>query len=232
MNPTTPKTHLFTLATPSDATNRLHIALRLKVLAYNHSEITLPPTQEYLKLNPSGTAPTLVLPLESSDLGAAVLSQSIAALEYLEEAFPETNPLLPPLTALAARGQVRTLMNIITADTHPLTTNRVQKSITSLFPGEAAEKAKRSGNREWDVHWIRRGLGIFEESLFDAGDLATGNYSVGDNVTLADVCLVPEVWTAERMGVRVANEFPRIAKVVSRCMELPAFAEARAIHGS
>ena len=106
-------------------------------------------------------------------------------------------------------------MNIIATDIHPLTTWRVREAIVSMFPCEESTAAAKAGNRTWDLHWIRRGLGFYERVVAET----MGVYSVGDEVTMADVCLVPELWTAQNYGIKL-EEFPRILEIYGSLMEI------------
>lgn len=150
-------------------------------------------------------------------VATVAITQSLAALEYLEDAYPASDTrigLLPAVSDTLARATVRSLVNIITTDTHPLTTARVGRTIRAKFPCPATEAAMSTGIRDWDAHWIRRGLGVYEDVIRDTA----GRFSIGDRVTMADVCLVPEVWTAEKVGVVVVDEFPTVKRIV-RAME-------------
>lgn len=197
---------------PSDCSSRLRIALNLKGIAYDLKTLTgafIPQTPS--SLNPAQTVPTLIFQNPADGQGPLTLTQSIAALEYLEDAYPDSRPLLPK--DARARAQVRTLVSIVTTEIHPLTTHRVRDTIIDLFPSEAAEEAKHDGNQKWDYHFIRRGIAIYEKLAVEMA----GKYSVGDELTLADVCLVPELWTGLARGLEL-SEFPVVKGVFQRCM--------------
>ena len=154
---------------PSDCSSRLRIALKLKNIPYDLKTLTGEFTpQTPSSLNPARTVPTLVFqdPPDRlgklDDKGRLTLTQSVAALEYLEEAYPETQHLLP--ADARGRAEVRTLVNIIATDIHPLTTRRVSAAISEMFPlvSEASSGASSEGSRsrKWDHHWISRGISI------------------------------------------------------------------------
>ncbi|KAM0414702.1 hypothetical protein ACHAPT_013441 [Fusarium lateritium] len=198
----------------SDCSGRLRIALNLKGLEYETVTVSLRHKQnddpQYLDINPSRTVPTLTIKLsQGSDQQEPVKwTQSIAALEFLDEAFPNTRQLLPPTHRPIDRARVRSLVNIVATDIHPLTTHRVGREIVARFSCPESKLAEASGNGEWDRYWIGRGLAAYEEAVQETA----GKYSVGDEITLADVCLVPELWTAERLGVPI-SKYPTVFKI-------------------
>lgn len=198
----------------SDCSGRLRIALNLKGLKYDTIPVSLRHKQNddprYIHINPSRTVPTLAIKLsQGSDEQEPVRwTQSVAALEFLDEAFPNTRQLLPPTSHPIDRARVRSLVNIVATDIHPLTTHRVGREIAARFPCPESKLDEASGNSKWDRYWIERGLAAYEEAV----KVTAGKYSVGDEVTLADVCLVPELWTAERLGVPI-SEYPTVFKI-------------------
>ena len=161
----------------------------------------------YVAINHMGKLPTLV------DDGA-VIGQSLAILEYLEETRPQT-PLLP--ADPAGRARVRALALTVVADTHPLGNLRV----LTYIKGEMglSEEVKL----EWHRHWLRSGLETLEALL--AGDARTGVYSHGDMPTFADCCLVPQVFNAHRFEVDTAP-YPTVMRINAACAALPAFQQA------
>jgi maleylacetoacetate isomerase len=206
----------------SDCSARLRLALQLKGINYEYVAVDDQNATAYTSINPSGSIPTLMLQetqslpdQEHSPVSKpTIICQSLAALEYLEEKYPQSETqrgLLPLITDPRGRATVRGLMNIIALDIHPLTTGRVRRRIYEQFPcaGTETERATATGNREWDRFWIQRGLANYEYIAKDS----SGIYSVGDNITLADVCLLPATWTAERYGV-LLDEFPTISRIV------------------
>ena len=198
----------------SSAAYRVRIALNLKGLAYEAQPVHLLRdggehlADAYRAVNPSTLLPTL------EDDDGAVIGQSLAILEYLEETRPQT-PLLP--ADPAGRARVRALALTVVADTHPLGNLRVLK----YLKGEVGvtEEVKL----EWHRHWLRSGLATLESLL--AGDARTGTYSHGDTPTLADCCLVPQVFNAQRFEVDT-GPYPTVMRINAACAALPAFQQA------
>jgi maleylacetoacetate isomerase len=164
---------------------------------------------EYLKINPQGVVPALVL-----DNGT-VLTQSMAILEYLDEVFPE--PKLMPADPLA-RARVRSLAMIVVADTHPLVVPRIRKYITQDM-GHSEDELNA-----WIGNWQRAGLAAIEAHLADDG--TSGKFCEGDAVTLADLCVVPQVGAAMQFNVDV-SPYPNAKRIFDTCMQIPAFFDAR-----
>ncbi|PYH86063.1 Maleylacetoacetate isomerase [Aspergillus uvarum CBS 121591] len=206
----------------SSCSARLRIALHLKSLPYTPIPLNLlegaQQSPENLARNPSGTVPTLLIspspgsPTADHTADPIKITQSLAALEYLDEAFPATYPLLP--RDPAKRALVRTLAQIIACDVQPVTNLRILKRVAPLGVDRAA----------WSRELIVDGLRAYETLIAGAG--VSGRFSVGDEVTVADVCLVPAVWGAERVGVDVAGLFPVVARVVERLEGLEAVRRA------
>ncbi|KAJ5613051.1 maleylacetoacetate isomerase [Penicillium lagena] len=206
----------------SDCSARLRLAIQLKDINYKYVAVNDQSAASYTAINPSGSIPTLVIQEPQSEEGAKnkpkiIIRQSLAALEYLEERYPPSarqRGLLPLDTQ--DRATVRCLMNIIASDIHPLTTARVRRRIYEQFPSPAAEAAAATSNRKWDRFWIGRGFASYESVVQEK----CGMYSVGDSITLADVCLLPAVWTAEKYGMSL-DEFPTIKRIVDalHCVE-------------
>jgi maleylpyruvate isomerase len=197
----------------SSAAYRVRIALNLKGIVYDAAPVHLlrnggeQLSDAYRAINPA-----MLLPALEDD--GNVISQSLAIIEYLEETQPQT-PLLP--SDPAGRARVRSLALTVAADTHPLGNLRVLKYLT----GELAvpDEIKLA----WQQHWLRTGMSSLEALLSD--DPRTGRYSHGDTPTLADCCLVPQVFSAQRFGVDLAS-YPTIARIHAACNELPAFQQA------
>ncbi len=198
----------------SSAAYRIRIALNLKGIEYERTAVPLvsadggPGEQhsdEYRAINPHGRVPFL------AD-GKVAIGQSMAILEYLEEAYPDV-PLLPG--AAGARARIRSFCNLICCDIHPLN----NLSVMQYLKGElgVADDAYQT----WYAHWIRNRLRSPEAF---AGDGA-GDYVYGNMPTLADVCLVPQMYNARRFDVAL-DEFPRLVEIVDACNELPAFKAA------
>jgi maleylpyruvate isomerase len=200
----------------SSAAFRVRIALNLKGLAYEAQFVSLPKGEQrgdtYTQLNPQGLVPTLV------EDGNA-LSQSMAIIEYLDETFPQV-PLLPK-TALE-RARVRSLAQIIACEIHPLNNLRVLKFVKAMGHEEDEVNA-------WYRHWCHEGLRSLEKELTrDAGAAGkSGTYCHGDTITLADICLVPQVFNAKRYEVGL-DDYPTVMRIFNACMQLPAFDAAQA----
>lgn len=160
-------------------------------------------TEPYARLNPSKSVPTLILRRE----GIFAILLSIAALEYLEETFPDCTPLLPPTSNPLARATVRSLSQIIVSDTQPLTSARVSPKIEAL-----------GGNAiDWRKFWFWRGLGTYEESI----QSTAGKYSIGDQITpLQMFAWYHNVGNAERLGVSM-DEFLTVKKIYDTLRQDP-----------
>ena len=197
----------------SSAAYRVRIALNLKGLDYDTVPVHLMKdggqqfSEAYQALNPTKLVPTLVD-------GELAIGQSMAILEYLEEIHPEP-PLLP--ADAAGRARVRAIAQTIACDIHPLNNLRVLKHLKRAMGVD--EDAKNA----WYRHWIDVGLTSVEAML--AGNPATGRYCHGDQVTLADVLLVPQVFNARRFDCDL-SAMPVIARIVDACAGLDAFARA------
>lgn len=195
----------------SSAAYRVRIALNLKKIPYEMRLVHLLEREQrldkYRTLNPQGLIPTLI------DDGHPVV-QSLAIIEYLEELYPEP-PLLPK--DVRERAFARGLANLVACDIHPLNNLRVLTYLRdTLHQDEAARVA-------WIRHWIKEGFSALEEHL--AARRATGPFCLGDAPTVADICLVPQVFNARRFGCDLAA-FPRIEAIDRNCLELAAFREA------
>ena len=196
----------------SSASYRVRIALNLKKLPYTSVLKNLRAGEhrlsDFLRINMQGFVPALGL----ND--GAVLTQSVAIIEYLDEIYPEP-PLLPaePL----ARARVRALTQAITSDLHPLNNLRVLRYLEDKL---TLDKATRDA---WYRHWVEVGFDALERWL--VRDAATGLCCHGDSPTLADICLVPQVFNARRFAVDM-NPYPRISGIDAVCRELPAFRSA------
>jgi maleylacetoacetate isomerase len=196
----------------SSAAYRVRIAMNLKGIAYEQVPVSLQKGEhrqaDYLSINPQGAVPSLRLP------DGSVLTQSLAICEYLEETHPEP-PLLPG-DALA-RARVRSLANIVTCDIHPLNNSRV---LTYLVRDLQLDDDTKLA---WYRHWIERGLGDLEKMLVAAPQ--TGTYCHGERPTLADVCLMPQLFNARRFDCPLAD-YPTVLRIEQACAGLPAFSAA------
>jgi maleylpyruvate isomerase len=196
----------------SSASYRVRIALALKGLRADPVLMDLRAGEQrlepFLRINSQGFVPALAL-----DDGA-VLTQSVAIIEYLDEMHPDP-PLLPQ--APLARARVRALTQAITCDVHPLNNLRVLHYLEQeLHQDKAARDA-------WYRNWVRLGFDAIERWL--VRDPATGRFCHGDAPTLADVCLVPQVANARRYAVELAP-YPCIVRIDAACRELPQFQAA------
>ncbi|CAG9175179.1 maleylacetoacetate isomerase [Cupriavidus respiraculi] len=197
----------------SSAAFRVRIALELKGLPFEYIPVHLLRdggqqfSEAYTQLNANALVPTLLD-------GDHALSQSLAIVEYLDETHPEP-PLLPG-TALD-RAYVRALSQAIACDIHPLNNLRVLKYLKHTLG--VAEEAKDA----WYKHWVELGLTSLNTTLEREGK--AGRFCFGDTPTLADICLVPQVFNAQRFQIDVAR-FPVIARVFEACMAQSAFQKA------
>ncbi|CAN0504282.1 unnamed protein product [Laminaria digitata] len=164
---------------------------------------------EYLKVNPQGVVPALI-----TDSGEA-LTQSMAILEYLDEAFPA--PALLP-EDLMARARVRALCMIMVADMHPLVVPRIRKYVTQDW-GHSEEELGA-----WIGNWTSKGLEAVEAHLTDGGH--SGKFCEGDQVTMADLCLVPQIGAAMLFKIDI-TPYPNAKRIFDECMKIPAFFDAR-----
>ena len=196
----------------SSASYRVRIALNLKGLPYEYVSVNLVRSEsagpEYRKLNPQAIVPTL------EDEGA-LITQSLAICEYLEERWP-TPALLP--RDPAERGRVRALALAVACEIHPLANRRVQLYIGERF------KADENVLGEWARHWISFSFAAIEQML--AGSRATGRFCHGDSPTFADCFLVPQVYNANRVKLDMAP-YPTIRRINEECLKVGAFDAAR-----
>ena len=197
----------------SSASFRVRIALQLKGLPYDYIPVHLAKGDhkkpEYAHLAADGLVPLL-------DTGTDALSQSIAIIEYLDEIHPV--PALLPSDALG-RARVRALAQSIACEIHPLNNLRVLKYLVKEM-GQT-EEAKNA----WYVHWCRTGLESFERQLAALPGAAKGKYCYGDTPTLADCCLVPQIFNAQRFATPL-DGLPRTMAAFDHCMKLEAFEKA------
>jgi maleylacetoacetate isomerase len=193
----------------SSAAYRVRIALNLKGITVEHESRHLRKgehlTDDFAALNPQKLLPALKL--DSGD----ILTQSLAILEYLEETHPHP-PLLP--RDPVGRARVRSLALIHACEIHPVQNLRVMNYVRQQYGQDEA------GAFAWSRHWIEVGFEAYEKSIAD--DPATGTFSHGDAPTMADLCLIPQVFNAGRYGVDMSR-YPTIARINATCLRLPAF---------
>jgi len=195
----------------SSAAYRVRIALALKGLAWEPHAVHLARdggeqfAPAYRALNPQALVPTLV-----DDSGA--LTQSLAIIEYLEERYPEP-PLLP--NDPYGRGKVRAMAAAIACDIHPINNLRVLNYLRREFAADDAAIAR------WYRHWIAEGLAALEVLVSER----PGGFCWGDAVTIADLCLAPQLYNARRFDCDLAP-YPRLVTIDAQCRTLSAFAEA------
>jgi maleylacetoacetate isomerase/maleylpyruvate isomerase len=188
---------------------RVRIGLALKGLAYDYLPLDLAKGAQhapaYRALNPQALSPALVA-------DGVALTQSLAILEWLDETCPEP-PLLPkdPL----GRARVRAMAGVVACDIHPLNNLRVDKALQALAVSDAERRA-------WAVRWIADGFSVLEPMIARDG----AGFAYGDAATLADCCLVPQVWAAEaRYGLDL-SPWPALAAAARCAMAHPAFEAA------
>lgn len=191
----------------SSASYRVRIALALKGLSYDYEAVHLAKgehlMQGYAALAADGLVPLLVE-------GGNALSQSLAIIEYLDETHP--TPSLLPQDALG-RARVRALSLSIACEIHPLNNLRVLKYLSRDL--QVSEEAKNT----WYRHWVALGLAAFERQL---AALPTSTYCYGDTPTMADCCLVPQIFNAKRFDCDL-SAYPRTMAAFNACMKLEAF---------
>ena len=195
----------------SSAAFRVRIALNLKGLKPERRFIHLRKGDQhsaaYRALNPQGLIPMLVV-------GETRLTQSLAIVEYLDETHPSP-PLLPE--DVADRAFVRAVALTIACDIHPLDNTRVLHHLKQTLQADDGVRDR------WYEHWIREGFNALEIQLTAR---ATGRFCLGDNPTVADIFLVPQVANATRTKIAL-DPWPRIRAINAACLEVPAFADAQ-----
>jgi maleylacetoacetate isomerase/maleylpyruvate isomerase len=195
----------------SSAAFRVRIALNLKGLAWEPVFVHLARGEhrrpEYAAINPQGLVPAL-------EDGGRLITQSLAILEYLEETHPQP-PLLP--ADAFGRARVRSLALLVACEIHPLNNLRVLQHLRRAL-GQSEEQVNA-----WYRHWIADGLEKLEAELARG---ETGRFAHGDSPTLADCCLVPQVFNAQRFQCDTAP-YPTLMRVFAECMKLDAFERAQ-----
>lgn len=197
----------------STASYRVRIALNIKNISYETLAVHLinnggeQQHPDYLQLNPQGLVPTL-------DENGHIISQSLAIIEYLDEMNP-TPPLLPqhPL----GRAQVRSLALTVACDMHPLNNLRVLMRLREQF------QADEQQIQDWYHHWLKLGFDALEKRLQAIPH--KNQFCYGNEVSMADICLIPQIYNANRFGFSMAN-YPIINEINTHCLSLTPFRDA------
>ena len=197
----------------SSASYRVRIALNLKGLKYEQAPIHLRRgggehlSAAYKAINPQALVPAL-------EDGGKILTQSLAIIEYLEESYPQP-PLLP--RDPADKAVVRSMALVIACEVHPIQNLRVLQYVKREY-NQSDEQVNR-----WAQHWINLGLAALEQMI--VAQPRRGKFCFGDTLTLADICLVPQLGNARRYGCDL-SPCPAIMEIEKNCVALPAFADA------
>ena len=198
----------------SSAAYRVRIGLNLKGLAYETRPVHLvrdggeQHAEAYRALNPQELVPVLVD-------GERRITQSLAILEYLDETFPKP-ALLPADTR--GRARVRSLAMLVACDIHPLNNLRVLQYL------KRENDLEQTAVDAWMLHWMREGFAAMEAMLADAP--GTGTFCHGETPTIADCCLVPQLYNARRFALDL-SPYPTLVRIEAHCLALPAFDAAR-----
>lgn len=197
----------------SSTSFRLRIALAYKGMPYEPRYTSLPKMEhvkpEFLQVNPQGLVPALV------DDAGKVFTQSMAMIEYLDDIKPE--PALMPKSA-EEKWYVRAVSQIIGCEIHPLNNVRVLKYLRSAY-GLTEDQV----NKDWYPHWIAEGLRGLEQFL--VGQQRSGRYCLGDQFTMADVCLVPQIYNAKRFNCPL-QAYRCTMRIFEACAQLDAVKQA------
>jgi len=195
----------------STAAYRVRIALNLKEISYESQSVHLVKNggeqheSKYVEMNPTHLVPTLVD-------GDFSLNQSIAIIDYLEQLYPQV-PLYPD--NIQDRAKVQALTLDIACEIHPLNNLRVQQYLGNELAVD------NDARQAWISHWMSIGFAAIETQLKETA----GRYCFGEQVTVADICLVAQVYNAHRFNVDMTS-FPYINRIVALCNTLPAFIKA------
>jgi maleylpyruvate isomerase len=196
----------------SSASFRVRIALNYKGLPYEPVIVSLPKAEHaepgFRVVNPQGLVPAL-------DDSGHVLSQSLAIMEYLDEA--HTGPKLLPADPIA-RAYVRAFSQLVACEIHPLNNLRTLKYIKKTYDLD------EEGVNGWYRHWIAEGFALMETFLLEEGK--HGRHVYRDQITMADCCLVPQVFNAQRYQCDL-NPYPTVMRIFDECMKIGAFIAAQ-----
>lgn len=195
----------------SSAAYRVRIALNYKQLDYELIPVSLLKDEQsapaYIIKNPEARVPLL-------EEGDHQISQSLAIMEYLDEQYP-SNPLLPK--DILHRAWVRSIADLVACDMHPLNNLGVLKYLTDELAQDESHKM------QWYHHWLKRGFDALEQKLQSTP--IKGRLCLGDTVTMADICLVPQVYNALRFDFKM-NNYCGIMRICQYAETLPAFIKA------
>lgn len=199
----------------SSAAYRVRIGLNIKGLDYQTRNISLVDgeqrSEDFLAVNAQGLVPVL----QDGDIR---VSQSLAILEYLDEAYPEI-PLLPE--GPAERARARQISGMIACDIHPLCNLRVLKYLQQELTASDDQKM------QWYHHWVREGLQAVNQLV----EGSSGRFCVGDRPTIADICLIPQLYNASRFDVPI-SDLKALQRVEQECSLIAAFVDAKPVNAS
>ncbi|RNC77621.1 maleylacetoacetate isomerase [Piscirickettsia salmonis] len=196
----------------SSASFRVRIALALKAIDYDHMPVQLLNNggeqyqADYTQINPQQLVPSLVD-------GDIVITQSLAIIEYLDAKYPDNSLLIPKDICLAAKA--RQIAYAIACDIHPLNNLRVLQYLQNEL--NIDDQAKNI----WYQHWVLAGFTALEKILVETA----GEYCLDNHLSLADICLIPQVYNAKRFNCDLTR-FPQILAIYEHCMEHAAFVQA------
>ena len=200
----------------SSAAYRVRIALNFKQLQYQSRRINLLESEEasdeYKSLNPQGLVPVLLV--QEKGKSDVVLTQSLAICEYLQELQPEPSIMTE---RVLGRARIRSLAQLICSDIHPLDNLRVLNYLEDELATDNEVKLR------WYQHWIKVGFEALEQRLQESD---TGDYCHQNQVSLADICLIPQVYNAKRFDCDL-SPYPKIVEITERCNQHHAFVKTQ-----
>jgi maleylacetoacetate isomerase len=199
----------------SSATYRVRIALNIKKIEYEYIPVHLVKdggeqhSKDYVALNPAHLVPTFI-----NDDEDVILNQSMAIIEYLDERYPSDISLMSK--HIIDKARIRTISQDIACDVQPVTNLRVLNYLSEKFAVSTEERSL------WSRHWIESGFSSIEKRIQNTA----GEYCFGFDLSMADICLVPQVYNAQRFGVDMGS-FPLLKKISDNCNKLDAFIDAK-----